>query len=347
MSVPQGNNREETAEEDELPSKKRRSLCSSFEQPSVSARSKYVLLRICILCQRERKKNKKQNKKQLCPNQLKHEVKNSLFAARPQMQSNEIICECEAMAGKGEHCGTQTDLLQSRMKRDKTDVLQIVDTVNSMVNPFDYEQDELIHITSGVVTTQNVKTNLQSANARGESEFTKFCEQRLQTRIVDFFATMKKLNLKIFTSMSKIFRHNVHGKDMTLTTDRNLLARLIVMGRHRKTNLQELLSYSLDPLPLSLADSQGSLVKTNKVKLIHALESLLEKSLLKIPIIGGIYVVDMALLHQLNINKLSGERTFLNLSLVILKRLANWAKQLNIKEIYSLFDSGKSERSFS
>ena len=81
------------------------------------------------------------------------------------MQSHEITRECEAMAGKGEHCGTQTDLLQSRMKRDKTDVVQIVDTVNSMVNPFDNEQDELIHITSGVVTTQNVQTDLQSANA--------------------------------------------------------------------------------------------------------------------------------------------------------------------------------------
>ena len=45
---------EETAEEDELPSKKSRSLCSSFKQPSVLARSKYVLPHICILCQREK-----------------------------------------------------------------------------------------------------------------------------------------------------------------------------------------------------------------------------------------------------------------------------------------------------
>ena len=73
------------------------------------------------------------------------------------------------------------------MKRDKTDVVQIVDTVNSMINPFDYEQDELIHITSGVVTTQNVQTDLQSANARGELEFTKFCEQHLQTGTVDCY----------------------------------------------------------------------------------------------------------------------------------------------------------------
>ena len=112
-----------------------------------------------------------------------------------------------------------------------------------MVNPFDYEQDELIHITSGVVKTQNAQTGLQSANARRELVFTKFCEQHLQTGTVDFFATMKKLNLKTFPSMSKIFRHNVHGKDITLKADRNLLARLIVMGRYRKINLQKLLSY--------------------------------------------------------------------------------------------------------
>ena len=74
-----------------------------------------------------------------------------------------------------------------------------------------------------------------------------FCEQRLQAGTVDFFATLKKLNLKTFTSMSKIFRHNVHGEDIILKADRNLLARLIVMGRYRKINLPELLSYSLGP----------------------------------------------------------------------------------------------------
>ena len=45
----------------------------------------------------------------------------------------------EAKSGK-EHSGTRSVLLQRSMKRDKTDVEKIVDTVNCMVNPFEYEQ---------------------------------------------------------------------------------------------------------------------------------------------------------------------------------------------------------------
>ena len=44
--------------------------------------------------------------------------------------------------------------------------------------------------------------------------------------------------------------------------------------RYKKINLHELLPYSLDPLPLLLANSQGSLIKTHKVNLRYAIEIL-------------------------------------------------------------------------
>lgn len=251
-----------------------------------------------------------------------------------------ITRECETMAGKGERSETRSDLLHSRMEHDKAAVEKIIDTINCMLNPFEYEPDELIHIASGVVATQDIQNDLQFANARGESELKNFCEQRLQTRKVEFFANMKKMNLKTFTSMSKKLKHHVHGKDITLKADRNLLARLVVIGRIRNINLQELLSYSLGPLPLSLANSQGSLVKTNKTNLLHALEGYAENPLVDNPIEGGIYIVDgMSFIQQLNINKLPGERTFFNLAFVILKRLVNIAKSNNSKEIHFVTDT--------
>ena len=42
--------------------------------------------------------------------------------------------------------------------------------------------------------------------------------------------------------------------------------------------------------PLSLANSQGSLVKTNKTKLLHALETHAENPIVENPILGNIYV---------------------------------------------------------
>uniref|UniRef100_UPI00358FFA87 uncharacterized protein n=1 Tax=Myxine glutinosa TaxID=7769 RepID=UPI00358FFA87 len=251
-----------------------------------------------------------------------------------------IARECEAMAGKEEQSTTRSDLLQSRMKWDKADVKKIVDTTNSMVNPFDYEQDELIHITSGAVATQDVQNDMQTAYERGETEFTKLSRERLQTGEVDLFVSMKQMKLKTFTSMSKSVKRRVHGKDVSLKADRNLLARLVVIGRYRNINLQELLTYSLGPLPLPLANSQGSLVKTNKANLLHALESQPEKPLAETPIIGGVYVVGgMAMIQQLNVNKVPSQRTFLNISLAILRRLVKMAKANRSQEIHFVTDT--------
>lgn len=91
-----------------------------------------------------------------------------------------ITDECEFMADKGEDSGIQSDLMHSRMKHDKADVEKIVETVNNIVNHFEYKQNELSHI--GVVATQDVPSDPSIADARGESESKKFCVQHLQTR---------------------------------------------------------------------------------------------------------------------------------------------------------------------
>ena len=63
------------------------------------------------------------------------------------------------MADKGEQSRT-LDLFQCCMTRDRADVGNIVVTVNNMVNSFDYELDDLIHIASGLVANQDIQTGL-------------------------------------------------------------------------------------------------------------------------------------------------------------------------------------------
>lgn len=92
------------------------------------------------------------------------------------------------------------------MKRDNADVDKIVETTNGMINPFEYEEEELLHIISGTVATEEVEKDLQSAYDRGETAFIALCNERLQTRKVDLLTSMKKLKLKTFTSMSKTTR---------------------------------------------------------------------------------------------------------------------------------------------
>uniref|UniRef100_UPI00358DF722 uncharacterized protein n=1 Tax=Myxine glutinosa TaxID=7769 RepID=UPI00358DF722 len=253
-----------------------------------------------------------------------------------------IARECEVMARKSryeEHSSTRSDLLQSRMLRDKADVDKIIEMTNSMINPFEYDGEDLVHVTSGVVATREVQEDLNTAYERGETEFTTLCKERLQTETVDLFGSMKKLKLKTFTNMSKAVKKKIRGKDVSLKADRNLLARLVVIGQFRKIDLQELMSYSLGPLPLPLASVQGCLVKTNKANLLHALESQAEKPVVDIPV-GGMYVMDgMAMIQKLNINKLTGERTFLNLAHEILKRLVKEAEGNKSSEIHFVTDT--------
>ena len=84
---------------------------------------------------------------------------------------------------------------------------------------------------------------------------------------------LKKKVIKTFSNMTKIAKAKGskakdHGREVSLKTDRSLLARLVIVGRSRKVNLNELITYNLSALPLALTTSQGSLVKTNKSNLI-------------------------------------------------------------------------------
>lgn len=64
----------------------------------------------------------------------------------------------------------------------------------------------------------------------------------------------------------------MRGREIALTADRGLFARLIVVGEVRKIDIGERLVYSLGPLPAAIANMNGSLVKTDNVKLMHFLE---------------------------------------------------------------------------
>ena len=57
-----------------------------------------------------------------------------------------------------------------------------------------------------------------------------------------------------------------------LGADRNLFARLATIAQTRSVDMCLVLAFPLGPVPWSLASPDGSLVKTNKAKLLHYLE---------------------------------------------------------------------------
>lgn len=82
---------------------------------------------------------------------------------------------------------------------------------------------------------------------------------------------LKKMKLKSFKDTAVSSLTMTKGREVTLKADCDLFARLIVVGTVRKTDLSELLG--LGPLPASLAHFDGSLMKTDKAKLMRCLEA--------------------------------------------------------------------------
>ncbi|XP_038063921.1 uncharacterized protein LOC119734467 [Patiria miniata] len=216
-----------------------------------------------------------------------------------------ITRQCEEMAGKGQKMATRKDLTKRRMTRDEQDVQTIMTTISTMINPFDNDPEtdptELIHLSSGVIASPEVCTDLMKAHEKGNAAFVTYCKDRLQGGETDLNKPLKRMKLKTFTNMAKTVATKVKGKDVSTKSDRELLARLVIVGRSRNIDLKHMMSYCLGPLPLSLATHEGCLVKTNKAKLLHYLESAPKETPVVSETPGCVWIIDgLAMLQKMS-----------------------------------------------
>ena len=215
-----------------------------------------------------------------------------------------ITRQCEEMAGREKKGAIRKDLTPSRKIKDKSDVQNIISTVLNMKNPFENDPEtdpgDLVHLSSGVVAPQDVCSDLLTAHKKGDDAFIAFSKERLLGEI-DLNETLKKFQLKTFTHASKRKRVVLKGKSVKVQSDRELLGRLVVIGKVHDIDHRKILSYCSGQFPLSLAKNEGCLVKTNKAKLLHALEDGPDTSLcVEIPS-RSVWIIDgMAMLQQMS-----------------------------------------------
>ena len=165
-------------------------------------------------------------------------------------------------------------------------------------NPFD-ASEELVVLSSGRVADVNVKQDLLKAKEKGRQALQSFINERLVRNSKGFFDKLTKLKLGSFRDVQKKTSLQAGGRSIIIRADRNLFARLLVIGQSRKVDLRELLTFELGPLPWSLASFDGSLAKTNKAALPKLLEDGVEY-LESLPVPTTAYIIDaMALLQSL------------------------------------------------
>ena len=90
--------------------------------------------------------------------------------------------------------------------------------------------------------------------------------------IKQFHDSMKKANLKTFSNIKKKTSAAKSNKQVSLQADRNLFGCMILVAQSRDLQLKEVLGHPLGPLPWTLANTDGSLRKTNKAALARELE---------------------------------------------------------------------------
>ena len=159
----------------------------------------------------------------------------------------------------------------ARVRLDEEDVRKVMEVVSNWNNPFN-ESEELVSISSGCVANNDIKEDLLSARQKGNDALTTFVEERILSNSTGFHETLSKLKLGTFSNAQKKTSFTKDGRTVILKADRNLFARLLVIGQSRKMDLRELLVHELGPLPWSLASFDGTLAKTNKAALSKLIE---------------------------------------------------------------------------
>jgi hypothetical protein len=129
------------------------------------------------------------------------------------------------------------------------------------------------------------------------------------------------MKLRTFRTIAKpIAAKTTSGKIVPIKNDCKFWARLVLIAKNRKIDLQKVFSYSLRSYPRALASDCGGLNKTTKSKLLHVLEEEADQPLIDaIPQQSTTIIDAMALLQMLTVKDIPG--TFTELADHILKRV--------------------------
>ncbi len=197
--------------------------------------------------------------------------------------------------------GIAKKLHHARRVKEEKAVESLMATVVQMANPFQMKNTDLISISTGVVASEDVKSDLIKAEEYGETAMLDFIKTRFINSTTAFHDPIKKMKLKTFSKPGTLKVTTKVGKTVELKADRTLFARLVIIGKSRNFDVKQLLQYPLGNAPFAIAASNSNyLVKTNKAKLLQAVENKSPSChVTEVPEGSALIVDDMAILHSL------------------------------------------------
>ena len=167
------------------------------------------------------------------------------------------------------------EIRKSQITKSESDVQSLLEAIKGFMNPFQIDvKDKLFCLSSGAPATSKIEADLLNSDAVGEKSFNEFVTQRLVRKTVSFHQPIPRNKLSTFASLSQTKKvTTAANKHIQVKAERNLFGQLVMLSEENNISLEKTLSYPLAPIPWALSTADGHLVKTDKAKLLHLLET--------------------------------------------------------------------------
>ena len=118
------------------------------------------------------------------------------------------------------------------------------------------------------MSTEEINHDLFEARRLGDDNFIEFTKQRQSSSDDRFRDPITKTQLKT-SSLSKTRRVQITGREVMVRANRDIfICTTSDCGTNRDLDIKAVRRYELGPVPWSIANVEGSLVKTPKSKLL-------------------------------------------------------------------------------
>ena len=118
-----------------------------------------------------------------------------------------------------------------------------------------------------------MESDVLRAEEAGKTAYENFIQCRVFDKIIDFHASLKKLQRETFKSTEKRFKWSgSKRKQLELKTSRNIAFQLLALAEKHQLDLAKCFEYPLGPVSWPLGTPDGFLAKTDKSKGMHYIE---------------------------------------------------------------------------
>ena len=160
------------------------------------------------------------------------------------------------------------DLSKSWIKKGQAYVTKTVEAIENFANPFSYENENLINVSSGASVPCDIENDLMNAEIKGKEARERFVVERLERGEI-FFEPVTRLKLKTMGHMNTSVKvTSSQNKTIEYKNQCNVITKLLVKSLEENVSLDmaKVMAYCLTPVPYCIGTADGFLSKTDKAK---------------------------------------------------------------------------------